>query len=78
MRFFIIILKIITLFHPLKIFLPISLTFSLIGLAYAIYTIITEMDITDPSVLLISMGILIFLVGLVSEQIAALRLERRK
>lgn len=78
MKFFVIILKIITLFHPLKIFLPFSLAFFLTGVAYALYTIITEMDITDPSVLLISMGILIFLVGLVSEQIAALRLERRK
>ncbi len=78
MKFFVIILKIITLFHPLKIFLPISLFFFLVGGGYAVYTIITQMDITDPSVLLISMSVIIFLVGLVSEQIAALRLERRK
>jgi glycosyltransferase involved in cell wall biosynthesis len=78
MKFFVIILKIITLFHPLKIFLPLSLLFFLVGGGYAVYTVITKMDITDPSVLLLSMSVIIFLVGLVSEQIAALRLERRK
>jgi len=77
-KFFVIILKIITLFHPLKIFLPISLIFFLLGTGYAIYTMITQMDITDPSVLLISMAVIIFLVGLVSEQVAALRFEKRQ
>jgi glycosyltransferase involved in cell wall biosynthesis len=78
MKFFVIILKIITLFHPLKIFLPLSLLFFLVGGGYAVYTVISKMDITDPSVLLLSMSVIIFLVGLVSEQIASLRLERRK
>ncbi|MCD6452625.1 MAG: glycosyltransferase family 2 protein [Acidobacteria bacterium] len=77
-RFFLLILKTITLFHPLKIFIPFALFFLLLGGGYGIYTIITERHVTNSSVLLISMAVIIFLVGLVSEQIALFRFERRE
>ena len=77
-KFGLIILRMVTIFSPLKIFLPISLLLFLSGAAYAVYTVLTETDITDSSVLLITTSIVIFLMGLISEQIAALRFDRRE
>jgi len=77
-KFLIIILKIVTLFSPLRVFLPISLAALAVGAGYAIWTIATQQHITNSSVLLIMLAVIVFLVGLVSEQIAALRFEGRQ
>ncbi|HEX6323021.1 MAG TPA: glycosyltransferase family 2 protein [Vicinamibacterales bacterium] len=77
MGFLLILLRVITIFSPLRIFLPISLAWLALGVGYAIFTIITELHITNTSVLLIILSVIIFLVGLVSEQISALRFEGR-
>jgi glycosyltransferase involved in cell wall biosynthesis len=77
-KFLIIILKIVTLFSPLRVFLPISLASLAVGAGYAIWTIATQQHITNSSVLLIMLAVIVFLVGLVSEQIAALRFEGRQ
>jgi glycosyltransferase involved in cell wall biosynthesis len=77
-RFFLILLKIITIFSPLRIFLPLSAALFLIGAAYAGWTIVTQSHVTNSSVLLILISIVIFLVGLVSEQISSLRFEGRR
>jgi glycosyltransferase involved in cell wall biosynthesis len=77
MSFLLILLRVITIFSPLRIFLPISLASLGLGAGYAVYTIITELHITNTSVLLITLAVIIFLVGLVSEQISALRFEGR-
>ena len=77
-RFFIIILKIVTLFSPLRVFLPIALLSFVVGLGYAIWTIATQSHVTNSSVLLIVLAVMVFLVGLVSEQISALRFEGRR
>ncbi len=77
-RFFLIALKVVTLFSPLRVFLPISLASFALGLGYAIWTIATQLHVTNSSVLLIVLGVIVFLMGLVSEQIAALRFERRE
>lgn len=74
-RFLMILLKVITVFSPLRIFLPIAGAFFAMGTAYAIWTTITRHDITDSSVLLLVLAVVIFLVGLVSEQISTLRSE---
>ena len=76
-KFFIIILKIVTLFSPLRVFLPISLASFMLGGAYAVWTIATQSHVTNSSVLLIMMAVIVFLVGLVSAQISALRFESR-
>jgi glycosyltransferase involved in cell wall biosynthesis len=76
-KFLLIILKIVTIFSPLRVFLPISLTSFALGAAYAAWTIATQRHVTNSSVLLIMLSVVIFLVGLVSEQIAALRFEGR-
>jgi glycosyltransferase involved in cell wall biosynthesis len=77
-KFLIIILKIVTLFSPLRVFLPISLASFVIGLAYAFWTVATQHHITNSSVLLIMLAVIVFLVGLVSEQISTLRFEGRR
>lgn len=77
-KFFLIILKVITLFSPLRIFLPISLASFVVGAGYAAWTVATQRHVTNSSVLLIVLAVIVFLVGLVSEQIAALRFEGRK
>jgi glycosyltransferase involved in cell wall biosynthesis len=77
-RFFLILLKVITIFSPLRIFLPLSAALFLIGAAYAGWTIVTQSHVTNSSVLLILISIVIFLVGLVSEQISSLRFEGRR
>ncbi len=77
-KFFLIILKVITLFSPLRIFLPISLLSFVVGAGYAAWTVATQRHVTNSSVLLIMLAVIVFLVGLVSEQIAALRFEGRK
>lgn len=74
-RFFLIVLKLITIFSPLRIFLPLSAASFAIGALYAVWTAITQSHVTNSSVLLILFGVMIFLVGLISEQISSLRFE---
>ena len=76
--FLIILLKVITIFSPLRIFLPISAAAFIVGAAYAVWTILTQSHVTNSSVLLILLSVVIFLVGLVSEQISSLRFEGRR
>ena len=71
-RFFAIIFKIATLYAPLKIFLPISGLFFATGLGYYAYTYFTYGRFTNMSMLVISASVIIFLIGLISEQITAL------
>jgi glycosyltransferase involved in cell wall biosynthesis len=76
-QFFVILLKVITIFSPMRVFLPLSLASFALGGAYALWTIVTQSHVTNSSVLLILLSVIIFLVGLVSEQISSLRFERR-
>jgi len=71
-RFLIIIFKIATLYSPLKIFLPASGLFFLTGIGYYAYTYMTVGRFTNMSMLLFSASVIIFLIGLISEQITAL------
>jgi glycosyltransferase involved in cell wall biosynthesis len=72
MRFLLIIFKIATLYSPLKLFVPAGAGFFLLGLAYYAYTFATLHRFTNMSVLLFSAAVIVFLIGLVSEQITAL------
>ena len=78
LQFFLILLKVITIFSPLRIFLPISVTAFFVGAAYAAWTIATQSHVTNSSVLLILLSVVIFLIGLISEQISSLRFEGRR
>ena len=71
-RFLLIIFKIATLYSPLKLFVPASVIFFLLGLAHYVYTFITVHRLTNMSVLLFSASVIVFLIGLISEQITSL------
>jgi glycosyltransferase involved in cell wall biosynthesis len=71
-RFLMIIFKVGTLYAPLKIFLPTSLAFFLAGLGYYLHTFVTAHRFTNMSALLLATSALVFLMGLISEQITAL------
>ena len=76
-RFLLILLKVMTIFSPLRIFLPISAAAFVHRDGYAVWTILTQSHVTNSSVLLILLSVVIFLIGLISEQICALRFEGR-
>ncbi|MBT8092680.1 MAG: glycosyltransferase family 2 protein [Gammaproteobacteria bacterium] len=71
-RFMVIIFKIATLYSPLKIFLPVSAAFFVTGLSWYVYTLTTMGRFTNMSMLLFSAAVIVFLIGLISEQITAL------
>ena len=71
-RFLLIIFKIATLYSPLKLFAPVGFGFFVLGAAYYGYTYLTEHRFTNMSMLLFSASVIIFLIGLVSEQITSL------
>lgn len=71
-RFLLIIFKIATLYSPLKLFAPTAFLFFVMGLAYYGYTYSTVHRFTNMSALLFSAAVIIFLIGLVSEQITSL------
>ncbi|MFC5577211.1 glycosyltransferase family 2 protein [Lysobacter niabensis] len=75
-RFMLIIFKIATLYSPVKLFAPISLVFFLAGLGHYAWTFITSGRFTNMSVLLFSASVIIFLIGLISEQITSLLYRR--
>ena len=76
-RFLLIIMKIATLFSPMKLFLPVSASLFLGGLAYGIFRMIFMGGrYGQTSGLIMVMAVIIFMVGLVSEQIAQLRFDR--
>ena len=77
-KFFVIVLKIVTIFSPMRVFAPISALAFALGAGYGLWTVATESKIPNGAVLLLMFAVLVFLVGLVSEQIAALRIERRE
>ena len=75
-RFLIIIFKVATLYSPLKVFLPASGVFFTTGIGYYAYTYLTSGRFTNMSMLLFSAAVIIFLIGLISEQITALTYSR--
>lgn len=76
-RFFLIILKIATFFSPLKIFIPASILMFLVGFGYGLFKVLFLGARYGPtSAMLMTVAVLIFMVGLVSEQVAQLRFDR--
>jgi len=75
-RFLLIIIRIATLFSPLRVFLPLSMLFFTVGITNYIYTYVKIHRFTNMSALLLSVSIMIFLLGLISEQITQMRYDR--
>jgi len=76
-RFFLIIFKIATLFSPLKMFLPIAVVLFLMGTGWYAYTLYEFHRFTNMSALLYTGSVMIFLMGLISEQITALMYKEK-
>jgi glycosyltransferase involved in cell wall biosynthesis len=76
-RFLLIITKIATLFSPFRVFLPVSFFFFFAGVANYLYTYLAYSRLTNMSVFMWTSAVIIFMLGLVSEQIASLRMERQ-
>jgi glycosyltransferase involved in cell wall biosynthesis len=74
-RFMVIIFKIATLYAPMKLFLPTSFFFFFVGLGYYLYTYANFGRFTNMSLLLLSASVIVFLIGLISEQITALNFK---
>jgi glycosyltransferase involved in cell wall biosynthesis len=74
-KFFLILLKIITIFSPLRIFVPASALSFLAGILYGLWTVVESGRIANGAVILIMFAVIVFLVGLVSEQVSSLRFE---
>ena len=77
-RFLLIIFKVGTLYSPLKVFFPISVVFFLLGLGRYLYTFTTTHQFTTMSALMFITAMLVFLIGLVSEQITNLLFTTRQ
>ena len=74
--FLFIIIRIATFFSPMRVFLPVSIFFFASGLAYYIHTYLFFHRFTNMSVLLFTTALIIFMLGLISEQISQLRMDR--
>lgn len=70
-RFFLIILKIVTLYRPLKVFFPLAAGAFVLGVVYGVWNVAAKGNIPMGSALLIQLAVVVFLFGLISEQIAA-------
>lgn len=75
-RFLLIIFKIASLYSPLKLFVPAAVAFMLAGLGWYGWTFHESGRFTNMSMLLISAAVIVFLIGLVSEQITNLTYRR--
>ena len=77
-KFFLILLKVITIFSPLRIFAPLSGIAFAVGAAYGLWNYVYHARIPNGAVLLLMFSVVVILVGLVSEQISSLRFEGRR
>lgn len=77
-KFLMIMLRVMTIFSPLRVFLPIATASFSLGFFYAVWTIATQRHIANSSVLLIVLSVILVAVGLVSEQVSALRSDGRR
>jgi len=77
-KFLLILLKVITIFSPLRIFAPVGAAAFLLGAGYGMWNFAYHDRIPNGAVLLLMFSVIVMLVGLVSEQIASLRFEGRR
>jgi len=75
-RFLLIIFKIATLYSPLKLFVPTAVAFFLLGCANYAWTFAQDGRLTNGSTLMWSAAVIVFLIGLISEQITSLIYRR--
>ncbi len=77
-RFLLIIMKIATLFAPMRVFLPVSIMSFFMGVSWYLFTYFAFGRFTNMSALLCNTSVIIFMLGLIAEQVASLRLEKNE
>jgi hypothetical protein len=76
-RIILLIVRLMALFEPLQVFLPIAAGLVGLGAAYGIWKALSKGEgIPVAAMLLVTTGLMSFLLGVVCDQISALRLER--
>lgn len=75
-RTILLVIRLMTLFSPLRIFLPVSMLSTLVGIGWAIPFIIKGFGLSLGAMLFILLGVLLFFFGLIADQIAELRKEK--
>jgi glycosyltransferase involved in cell wall biosynthesis len=78
LKFLLIVVRVITVFSPLRVFVPIAGVSMAAAILYGGWTIVESHKIANGAVILFLFAVLVFLVGLISEQIASLRHEGRR
>lgn len=71
------IINIIILFNPMKIFLPVSILFFVAGFGWGLKFLLNHMGVSIGSSMLLIMSVMIFLLGLIAEQLSAIRKNRK-
>jgi len=75
-NFLVLVMKTSLIFSPLKIFLPVSLLFFILGMGYLVYYIVLYADVPDSAIFLLTTSIIIFFFGFISDQISSLKLSK--
>ena len=75
-RFLMIIIKICTLFSPLRVFIPVSGIFALLGMINYLYTFFYSGRFTNMSAVFFLSAIIVFMMGSISEQICQMRYDK--
>jgi glycosyltransferase involved in cell wall biosynthesis len=77
LRSLLLIIRMTTLFSPLRVFLPVSATLLLAGLGYSIDEAIRSgLGVPVLGAILLVNGVIVFLFGILADQVAAIRIER--
>lgn len=72
----VLVLRLASLFNPLRVFLPLSMLFILIGVIWGIPYVLAREGVTVGAMMSVVTGVNVFGLGLLCEQVAQLRLER--
>ena len=71
-------LRLTTLFEPLKVFLPVSGVFLFVAIAFLIANLLAGRAVPQTSVIMSVSSIMVFLMGLVMDQVSAIRREKHE
>ena len=70
------IMRIIMLFNPLKIFFPASIVFFLFGVTFGVYGYFLAGRFSNGAILLTMLGMFLFFIGLIADQVSMLNRKR--
>lgn len=78
MKTLLLIIRIVVLFAPLRVFVPVSAILMLVGLVSSVHGLIVNYNIGDKEVIILLGGVIIFFYGLLADQLSAIRRELRR